>query len=129
MFNHREKLNEPCPNCGKGPDWTLRKMVDSAGRERYPYVCQHCNARTRLFEKKAKAKKVLGADDEIIEMPLREKAPCERCGKLELLEKHHWAPIKLFEDADQWPTSMLCRSCHEEWHSKVTGDLIRKHNK
>jgi len=65
MFNHQEKLNEPCQNCGNGPDWTLRKMVDSAGRERYPYACQHCNARTRLFKKKAKAKKVLGADDEM----------------------------------------------------------------
>lgn len=126
MFNHREKLAECCPKCGRGPNWVLIKMVDSAGRERYPYVCQHCNTRTQLFEKKAKAKNIRGIVNEVIKMPQREKAPCERCGKYELLEKHHWAPFKLFEDADSWPTSMLCRACHEEWHMKVTGDLVRK---
>jgi ssDNA-binding Zn-finger/Zn-ribbon topoisomerase 1 len=126
MFSHREKLEEPCPKCGQGPDWVLKKMVDSAGRERFPYTCLHCDARTQLFEKKAVAESLFDAEAKPIQMPQRQKAPCERCQKLRLLEKHHWAPYKLFDDADKWPTSMLCRPCHEEWHSKVTGDLIRK---
>ena len=31
-------------------------------------------------------------------------------------ELHHWAPRALFDDADKWPTAMLCVPCHERWH-------------
>lgn len=53
--------------------------------------------------------------------------PCERCGATEAgVEVHHWAPRHLFDDADNWPVSYLCRSCHTEWHQVVTPDMSRR---
>jgi len=126
MFNHREDLKLPCPNCGEEPEWILIKMIDSAGRVRYPYICKNCKKRTQLYEKKQIAKTVGVLNSENIYIKKRTEAPCEACGKYALLEQHHWAPHKLFEDSDRWPKSNLCRDCHEKWHQVMTGDLIKK---
>ena len=45
--------------------------------------------------------------------------PCERCGSSEGSQLHHWAPWEIFEDANCWPCSWLCRRCHSEWHTKI----------
>lgn len=45
--------------------------------------------------------------------------PCVHCG-VRGTEIHHWAPQALFMDADLWPTSYLCVSCHLEWHKKTS---------
>lgn len=55
----------------------------------------------------------------------RDGTPCERCGSLEGTEYHHWAPSALFDDADNWPTSYLCRDCHNRWHHIVTPGMRR----
>ena len=52
MFNRKENLNNACPKCGKGPSWGILKMIDSGGRERFPYFCQFCLSRSQLFVKK-----------------------------------------------------------------------------
>src|SRR4030095_7909065 len=39
---------------------------------------------------------------------------CARCGSSEV-EEHHWAPVGVFDDFDQWPTAWLCRRCHQRW--------------
>src|SRR5690242_11431638 len=45
---------------------------------------------------------------------------CARCGcRDKPLQKHHWAPRAVFEDADDWPLSLLCRPCHDLWHRKM----------
>lgn len=47
--------------------------------------------------------------------------PCAACGRVGAREVHHWAPRHLFGDeADRWPTADLCRTCHAEWHRRVT---------
>ena len=46
---------------------------------------------------------------------------CAVCGSIDNLERHHWAPKHLFKDrADDYPTSLLCKLCHSEWHDKMT---------
>ena len=50
---------------------------------------------------------------------------CEVCKKNEG-ELHHWAPQYLFKDeAEQWPKSYLCRSCHKKWHNLVTPNMSK----
>jgi hypothetical protein len=45
---------------------------------------------------------------------------CRRCGVPGAVEEHHWAPRWVFgDDADNWPTDMLCPVCHREWHAKM----------
>jgi hypothetical protein len=46
----------------------------------------------------------------------RDATPCARCGDLNGVELHHWAPRSRFADADHWPTTMLCVECHVKWH-------------
>jgi len=42
---------------------------------------------------------------------------CDRCGEWKFgVERHHWAPRNFFADACEWPTSLLCTSCHRKWH-------------
>lgn len=43
---------------------------------------------------------------------------CARCGNLGA-ELHHWAPSAIFNDADLWPMSPLCRECHTTWHAAM----------
>ena len=50
--------------------------------------------------------------------------PCERCGRTDGVEAHHWAPRHVFgPDADSWPMSDLCAACHKEWHEKMTPSM------
>lgn len=44
---------------------------------------------------------------------------CDRCGNSTETETHHWAPHKLFSDANDWPTSDLCVECHRVWHRTI----------
>lgn len=44
---------------------------------------------------------------------------CEKCGGVDNVERHHWAPREAFSDADQWPTAVLCRDCHVRWHTEM----------
>lgn len=46
--------------------------------------------------------------------------PCEHCGNTNGTQLHHWAPRRLFpNDADNWPTSWLCTTCHTQWHQTI----------
>jgi hypothetical protein len=49
---------------------------------------------------------------------------CERCDGETFCEEHHWAPQRLFEDANFWPTSTLCKECHRLWHRTVNRRMI-----
>jgi formate dehydrogenase maturation protein FdhE len=124
MFSRKEELDKKCPNCGSGPSWGVLKLIDSAGRDRYPYFCKLCGTRTQCYCKKNDVLgSVLNSDPSIIIPP--KKGVCERCGEIGYLERHHWAPISLFDDADNWPTSFLCHTCHAEWHSVMTKNNVR----
>lgn len=122
-----ELQNAPdfCKDC-HSKNWKIKRMIDSAERIRYVYICDACGQRTTAFCKKVLAEQSSLLIAGTINMPVK-KGHCERCNVYTHLEEHHWAPYKIFgNDAESWPKSMLCRKCHEEWHQKVTGDLVRK---
>ena len=47
--------------------------------------------------------------------------PCARCSSTTGTELHHWAPRAVFgfNEADRWPQSYLCVSCHNIWHQEM----------
>jgi len=52
---------------------------------------------------------------------------CVVCGSSKNIEMHHWAPRYLFGDESNiWPTSYLCKECHDIWHKKVTPKMSTK---
>jgi len=51
---------------------------------------------------------------------------CEHCGE-QGAENHHWSPRQVFGDeADEWPQSPLCVSCHNRWHRMIEDFYIKE---
>ncbi len=106
-----------CRRCG-GKGWGIGHYVDAGGNPKYPFYCLGCGTRIPGF---AKRRAVEASGVAVKEMfPLTPPFICEVCGA-EGAEEHHWAPTHLFGDeADGWPKSYLCPSCHRRWHALVT---------
>lgn len=53
---------------------------------------------------------------------------CVKCGE-RTCELHHWSPVAIFgsEEADRWPKDYLCKPCHDEWHLKITPQLVKSY--
>jgi transcription elongation factor Elf1 len=48
---------------------------------------------------------------------------CAVCGARGV-EEHHWAPQAMFDNPNEWPRDYLCKKHHDEWHLKVTPQLV-----
>ena len=112
----------PCPKCGWYEAWEVAKCKNQGGSIQYLFVC-NCGHRTTHFISK---KAVLAAGIEPREIPPRRpRQKCEVCNA-DGAENHHWAPFHIFGDeADRWPQSFLCPSCHKRWHDLVTPSANR----
>jgi hypothetical protein len=108
---HRYSCSRLCEIAGLG------KVVCANGSTQYKSYCMECGGRGgNLLHSD-----VAGLDQPRIPiLSEKEIVPCERCGSMDGSEVHHWAPMHLFDDAEGWPKSHLCISCHREWHAKVT---------
>ena len=113
----------PCKKCGFSDSWEVRRCINLGGHETYLFCCTECGERTQhfVFKKVAKAAQKKGLVIRDIPPAYNKKRPrCEVCGA-DGAERHHWAPYALFgSDADHWPQSFLCPSCHRRWHDVVT---------
>ena len=121
-------LLRECCKCGHGPVKGVAKIIDTSGRERYPYICEKCGTRTTVFCPKNEVPQAIKDSPPVFAYELQ-LGECERCGAYTHVENHHWAPRYLFGDAcDEWPTSQLCRACHKEWHDAVTPNMSSASN-
>ena len=117
-----------CDKCGSD-DLKVGVTNIVSGATVYPIYCGHCEKVFTQYVKKNIAKEYESKHGQLKYVEtntakyLKNKnqiISCEVCGKPEA-EKHHWAPYHLFGDeSEHWPTSLLCRSCHQRWHSLVT---------
>jgi RecJ-like exonuclease len=134
-------LHLPSCGCGFSISLELRTLVMRDARKQYAIHCTACDKRGDFISKhdaqQIAASKHMTLDDIPIDKDNRCDScagegcnkcstPCERCGSYQHIEHHHWAPRHLFDDADAWPTSNLCRECHVEWHQAVTPDMNKK---
>ena len=124
---------DKCTHCGS-EELRLGITNISSGATVYPIYCADCG---EVFAKYVK--KIIAQEYEKENGPLQyvktrtakyiEKKQiqikCEVCDANEG-ELHHWAPQYLFQDADSWPTSYLCRACHKRWHDLVTPNMSNK---
>lgn len=104
-------------------DFSVFRHIIANGRTHLVAVCKACRQR--------RTGPIPGGDWHSSDFPIlvddsRAAPPCERCGSQDGTERHHWAPHHLFSDADDWPTSYLCRQCHTRWHQVVTPNMARK---
>lgn len=98
----------------------LGKIRCANGAVQYKAYCLECGGKGTDLAYSL----IAGLDEERIPVLTHHNVtPCERCGSEEGSEVHHWAPFHLFDDADKWPTSHLCKACHSLWHSIVTPNM------
>lgn len=132
-------MSRPCQNCGAN-DWSIGRAFNIRGDEIFPFVCNHCGDVSQQYASRAVALQHEGRHGPLpaVETKTGRKEregrlrlgqrqadkPCEVCGSTGQTELHHWAPFHLFGDeADKWPTSLLCRPCHVRWHQTVTPNM------
>lgn len=109
-----------CRRCDR-PRWSLGCLaVARNGVARLAHMCLMCGSHQTDKVWRGSLDDLPIIDDHRDHVP-----GCARCGELGV-EEHHWAPRHLFDDFGSWPTSYLCRSCHQEWHRVVTPNMSQR---
>lgn len=109
-----------------------------AGETIYPQVCAACGDVKSQYVRASVAAQFERKNGPLPEVQTRTRAKpevfaravrarnsrkCEVCGTGGA-QVHHWAPRHLFgEEAFNWPTSLLCQTCHTRWHQIVTPSM------
>ena len=126
--------NRQCQRCNRITRQEVSCRVSANAAEHYGWWCLECNWWTT-----AKnggnwiAKETLlahGLDLSALRVTERIEQPrCAKCGARGA-EEHHWAPQAMFgkDEANRWPKDFLCKACHDEWHLKVTPQLVNRHD-
>lgn len=118
--------NGHCRFCGSSQA-NLGQTIMQSGARHIWERCGHCGRNFNgagVFRSRVRLQ-LLFPDLDLDSLPVfedyTERAPlCEVCQGDQGVELHHWAPRQIFADeADQWPTSWLCRQHHREWHRKI----------
>jgi protein-arginine kinase activator protein McsA len=124
-----------CEKCGSD-NMKVGWACITSGATVFPWYCANCNFVFAKYVKKETAEKLhfdsTHGEVKLVKTRTQEymdkkgiKIICEVCN-LNEGELHHWAPQYLFQDADQWPTSYLCRTCHKKWHDLVTPNMAKR---
>jgi len=115
----REPLTEPrwaCPHEVTIPGY----MRKSNGTYLAQSACLKCRQRDDIRPARGDSRYIF---DICVRDNLRGQAegshPCARCGAFNGVERQHWAPQAIFDDAWSWPTSWLCVGCHRLWHQAM----------
>lgn len=96
------------------PQYELVRCIIANGVTHVKIFCHWCNSAfpealpTRVVNNAKRLRIAHIADQNLKE--------CARCNEVTYTETHHWAPREFFSDADEWPVSELCKSCHRLWH-------------
>lgn len=113
-----------CTHCKSTTKCRLEKMTCNNGAIAVYLVCDQCGKRPSRTGCNVPHALLMANGIDINSLPekddnsyvLCEVWGCDRPGA----EIHHWAPKSVFADADNWPTSLLCRHHHSLWH-KTSG--------
>lgn len=125
-----------CKKCGSS-SVKIGVSNTQSGSTIYPYFCSDCgyvsggncaskSAAMQYAATHGPLKYVKTRTQQWMEKNQIEEKKCEVCSA-HGVEEHHWAPKHLFgDDAERWPKSYLCRSCHAKWHAVVTPLMSKK---
>jgi len=121
---------EKCKTCGS-EHLKIGITNTQSGSTVYPVYCGDCGEVSNKYIKKQTALQhaIQNGPLEYVQTNTakyfernQKQIKCEVCDANEG-ELHHWAPQYLFQDAEKWPTSYLCRACHNRWHDLVTPNM------
>jgi len=114
----RFKPVEPqCPGCG---DPSTFVAIRQGSGEVVRAWCADCDKPVNPSRFYSRATFDAQTFAELKTLAISNCAKCQRCGKMEKLERHHYAPRAQFGDGcEDWATGDLCRPCHEFWHDRM----------
>ena len=121
---------DKCSKCGS-QDVKIGITNTQSGSTVYPIYCNQCGDVSNKYIKKQIALEYALTNGPLVYVKTRTseyiekkqiEIKCEVCDANEG-ELHHWAPQYLFNDAEKWPKSYLCRACHRRWHDLVTPNM------
>lgn len=124
---------DKCLKC-ESEDLKIGITNTQSGSTIYPVYCNQCGDVSNKYIKKHVALEyaLTNGPLEYVETNtakwMKEKQQQIKCEVCDINEGelHHWAPQYLFQDADSWPKSYLCRACHRKWHDLVTPNMSNK---
>jgi protein-arginine kinase activator protein McsA len=124
---------DKCLKC-ESEDLKIGITNTQSGSTIYPVYCNQCGDVSNKYIKKHVALEyaITNGPLEYVETNtakwMKEKQQQIKCEVCDINEGelHHWAPQYLFQDADSWPKSYLCRACHRKWHDLVTPNMSNK---
>lgn len=123
-----------CHNCKIQTEFILYLQLFANGSENFLWACSRCNQRNpardpQYYIPAEKVRERL-TEAEIVQLPKILPVMYDRCAVCgnRMTERHHWAPRAIFGDkeCEQWPMDFLCKDCHDQWHRKVTPQLVDK---
>ena len=119
-----------CPRCAHDTRQEISCRLSASAAEHFGWWCLECHwwapsKNSGIWI--AKEQLVAGGVDlsivRVVEVMGGQR--CARCGRRGA-EEHHWSPRAIFgkDEAETWPKDFLCKACHDEWHLKVTPQLV-----
>ena len=134
-----DKQVPKCKRCNKTKSVKLRRQINGSGSTVYMWYCIECNHvadNKRPFLKKELVQswidsgRIPSFDSIPIANDYSHDRLCDVCGSAGA-ELHHWFPQAIAREMDikdhsSWPTSYLCKPCHDRWHKSVTPYLSGK---
>lgn len=110
-----------------GIDLGLVAVICNSGVVQPKVFCHGCSHVSGAISKSALVAELIVECDLPVLRDHRDGTPCERCGSLDGVELHHWAPRGVFgmDEAERWPTGWLCPKCHNLWHIHMAKAQLR----
>jgi hypothetical protein len=117
-----------CNKCNRETTLELIAYMMASGAFHYRWWCNECDWLAFGGNNISKEKLISAgvALDKLRVIPCADAPRCVKCGKRGA-ELHHWLPRAIDpNNCEYWPKDYLCKTCHDEWHLKVTPYLVRK---
>ena len=117
-----------CNKCKAERNARLVRNITQSGISQVYWLCRFCDEpiTSPIIYIKHDLVKAAGIDTDALPI-INNYSGTELCSVCHnpFAEYHHWAPRYLFDDADNWPGSYLCKKCHAKWHKIVTPEMSR----
>lgn len=126
-YSAREDI---CQFCKSRQVAHLNVKILHSGAEAFVWVCDGCDRFNpfggNMWIDSDQVYRYL-TKTEVLTLPVLSEPLTSRCAKCGSrgTELHHWAPKAVFgEDSDKWPQDYLCKPCHDEWHEKMSKNVL-----
>ena len=110
------RVNHHGSQCSSNSRLQITQVITRSGQITVKFQCSDCGNVGPPIAKQYIERLCL--DEVPVIRDNRTMQACERCGSLDGVECHHYAPVDAFgwDEAERYATGWLCPDCHRQWH-------------